>query len=144
MKDETKLSLTEEPETAGVDKGFNYMQDSIDTFLKTTGVGAVYGSPIKNGDTLVIPTAEVLSTLGFGFGYSGGMTKPDAETSNADGLGGGGGGYGFSRPVAVIISSPEGVRVEPVVDVTKLGLAALTVFGFMFSMMARIRRGKIS
>jgi uncharacterized spore protein YtfJ len=144
MSDETKLPMTEEPETAGMDKGLNYMQDSIDAFLETTGVDAVYGPPVKDGDTLVIPTAEVVSTLGFGLGYSGGMAKPGAEINNTDGLGGGGGGYGFSRPVAVIISSPEGVRVEPVVDVTKLGLAALTVFGFMFSLMARIRRGKIS
>jgi len=144
MKDETKLPVAEKPETAGMDKGLNYMQDSIDAFLKKTGVEAVYGPPVKDGDTLVIPMAEVLSTVGFGLGYSGGMTKPGVELDNTNGLGGGGGGYGFSRPVAVIISSPQGVRVEPVVDVTKLGLAALTVFGFMFSMMVRIRRGKIS
>jgi uncharacterized spore protein YtfJ len=144
MKDETKLPVAEKPETAGMDKGLNYMQDSIDAFLKKTGVEAVYGPPVKDGDTLVIPMAEVLSTVGFGLGYSSGMTKPGADLNNTDGLGGGGGGYGFSRPVAVIISSPQGVRVEPVVDVTKLGLAALTVLGFMFSMMARIRRGKIS
>jgi len=144
MSDETKHPLTEEPEAAGLDKGLNYMQDSIDAFLEKTGVDAVYGPPVKDGDALVIPMAEVVSTAGWGLGYSGGMTMPGAQLDNTDGLGGGGGGYGFSRPVAVIISTPEGVRVEPVVDVTKIGLAALTVFGFMFSMMARIRRGKIS
>ncbi len=143
MADKTKLPLTEEPEAAGMDKGLNYMHDLIDAFLEKTGVDAVYGPPVKDGDTLVIPMAEVVSTVGFGMGYSGGMTKPGADLNNTDGLGGGGGGYGFSRPVAVIISSPEGVRVEPVVDVTKLGLAALTAFGFMFSMMARMRRGRI-
>ena len=50
----------------------------------------------------------------------------------------------LSRPVAVIIAAPEGVRVEPVVDATKIGLAALTAAGFMFGMwmrMARPRRG---
>jgi uncharacterized spore protein YtfJ len=144
MSDEKKLPLTEEPEMAGLDKGLNYMQDSFDGLLEKTGVDAVYGPPVKDGDTLIIPTAEVVTTLGFGMGYSGGMTKPGAELNNTDGLGGGGGGYGFSRPVAVIISSPEGVRVEPVVDATKLGLAALTAFGCMFGMMARMRRGKIS
>jgi len=46
----------------------------------------------------------------------------------------------FSRPVAVIIAAPEGVRVEPVVDVTKIGLAALTAAGFMFGMWMRMAR----
>jgi uncharacterized spore protein YtfJ len=142
MTEEPVLSITEESKDTGLDRGLNYMQDSLDAFLEKTGVDAVYGPPIKEGKTLVIPTAEVVSTIGFGLGYSGGMSKPAGETNNTDGLGGGGGGYGFSRPVAVIISSPEGVRVEPVLDVTKVGLAALTVFGFMFSMIARIRRGR--
>jgi uncharacterized spore protein YtfJ len=142
MTEEPNLSITEEPKAAGVDKGLDFMQDSLDALMEKTGVDAVYGPPIKEGKTLVIPTAEVVSTIGFGLGYSGGMTKPEGETNNTDGLGGGGGGYGFSRPVAVIISSPEGVRVEPVLDVTKVGLAALTAFGFMFSMIARMRRGR--
>jgi hypothetical protein len=46
----------------------------------------------------------------------------------------------FSRPVAVIIASPEGVRVEPVVDVTKIALAALTAAGFMVGMLLRMNR----
>jgi uncharacterized spore protein YtfJ len=142
MAEEPIVSITEEPKPTGLDQGLNYMQDSLDAFLEKTGVEAVYGPPIKDGKTLVVPTAEVVSTIGFGLGYSGGMTRPAGETNNTDGLGGGGGGYGFSRPVAVIISSPEGVRVEPVLDVTKVGLAALTVFGFMFSMIARMRRGR--
>ena len=55
----------------------------------------------------------------------------------------GGGGRTFSRPVAVVIVGPEGVRVEPVMDVTKVALAALTAFGFMFSMLGRMRRGRL-
>jgi hypothetical protein len=40
--------------------------------------------------------------------------------------------------VAVIVSSPEGVRVEPVIDLTKIAMAALTAGGFVFGMMFRM------
>jgi hypothetical protein len=35
--------------------------------------------------------------------------------------------------VAVIVSSPEGVEVRPVIDVTKIALAALTAAGFVWA-----------
>ena len=41
----------------------------------------------------------------------------------------------------MIISTPDGVRVEPVVDTTKIALAFVTALGFMFSMALRMRRG---
>ena len=44
----------------------------------------------------------------------------------------------LSRPVAVVVASPEGVRVEPVIDLTKLALAGLTAVGFMVGMMFRM------
>jgi uncharacterized spore protein YtfJ len=79
------------------------------------------------------------------------FARPKAEEEEADddenaggfgnGGGGGGGGRIFSRPVAVIVASPQGVEVKPVLDTTKIALAAVTAFGFMFSMMARMRRG---
>jgi uncharacterized spore protein YtfJ len=65
---------------------------------------------------------------------------PEGAVPEGEGFGGGGGGRVFSRPVAVIIAAPEGVRVEPVVDVTKIGLAALTAAGFMFGMWMRMTR----
>ena len=38
------------------------------------------------------------------------------------------------------LADEDGVRVEPVFDRTKVALAALTAFGFIFGMMARMRR----
>jgi hypothetical protein len=38
----------------------------------------------------------------------------------------------------VIIADPQGVRVEPVVDITKIALAALTAAGFMLATMMRM------
>jgi uncharacterized spore protein YtfJ len=98
----------------------------------------VYGEPIKNDDTLVIPTAEVLSVMGFGIGSGSGGGGEGEQAGQGSGAGGGGGGRVLCRPVAVVIASPEGVRVEPVVDVTKIALGALTAGGFMLMMLARM------
>ena len=38
----------------------------------------------------------------------------------------------------MIVIDHDGVRVEPVVDVTKLGLAALTVFGSFLFLISRM------
>jgi uncharacterized spore protein YtfJ len=116
-------------------------QDTMEEFLAAADVRVVYGEPIQHEDTMIIPTAEVLCGLGFGVG-SGSGTSPDnpEKPAQGEGSGGGGGGRILSRPVAVIVASPEGVRVEPVVDITKIALAALTAMGFMVGMMFRMSR----
>ena len=62
------------------------------------------------------------------------------EDAEGGGGGGGGGGKTLSRPVAVVIASPEGVRVEPVYDITKIYMAAITAAGFMLAMLVRFMR----
>jgi uncharacterized spore protein YtfJ len=137
------------------------MNSTMKTFLSAASVDAVYAKPVKAGDTMIIPAAEVLSGMGFGIGGGGGSGPASTDDSTDDedetmentpaenqtsttmggsGVGGGGGGRIFSRPVAIIIASPDGVRVEPIVDVTKVALAMFTAIGFMISMMARMRR----
>jgi uncharacterized spore protein YtfJ len=133
MTDETKI---EQPTEAGLEM----FQDTIEEFLTAADVRVVYGEPIQHDDTTIIPTAEVLCGLGFGVA-SGRGTSPDDDPdkpSLGSGSGGGGGGRILSRPVAVVVASPEGVRVEPVVDITKIALAGLTALGFMVSMMFRM------
>ncbi len=124
-------------------QGVTSVQATMERFLASADVGAVYGEPVQHGETMIIPAAEVLSGIGFGVGYGMGETKPDEGEQQADqpsaGGGGGGGGRVLSRPVAVVILEPGSVRVEPVVDVTKIALAAFTAFGFMFSMLTRMR-----
>jgi uncharacterized spore protein YtfJ len=112
---------------------------------------AVYGQPVTAGDYTVITASEVSVGMGFGYGVGGGTAfeededmspdEPD-EGGEASGVGGGGGGGGFSmgRPVAVVSIGPGGVRVEPVRDVTKIGLALLTTAGAMLIMLGRMRR----
>lgn len=142
MTDEP-IQEPKEPTAVGAGQSLSVMQETMDNFLSAASVDAVYGKPIKNGDTTIIPAAEVLSGMGFGVGAgSGEDTDENGKPSGGSGGGGGGGGRILSRPVAVVIASPEGVRVEPVVDVTKLGLAALTALGFMIGMLARMRNPK--
>ena len=117
---------------------------------------AVYSEPVTAGDYTVITASEVSVGMGIGFGVGGGNASEEAsdegETPGADdveaeggeasGFGGGGGGCGFSmgRPVAVISVGPGGVYVEPVRDVTKIGLALLTTAGAMLIMLGRMRK----
>jgi uncharacterized spore protein YtfJ len=119
--------------------GLETIQRTMDQFLSAAKVEAVYGQPLQQGDMVIIPSAEVISVMGFGLG-SGVNTDQDqvGKKENNEGMGGGGGGRVFSRPVAVIVASPEGVRIEPVVDLTKVILAALTTFGFMAGMIAQM------
>ena len=131
--------MEEESDIPPFDTTLYTLQDSMNRFLDTASVDAVYGQAVKDGDNLIIPAAEVFSFAGFGVGMgygSGGQEKAPFEKGG--GGGGGGGGQTFSRPVAVIISSPEGVRVEPVVDVTKISLALFTTLGFMVGMYLRM------
>ena len=121
-------------EAEGSAQAIDTVQSTLERFLDTADVKHVYGEPIQHGDTVVIPTAEVLTGLGFGAG-SGFGTGQEGEGS---GGGGGGGGRTFSRPVAVVVVSPEGVRVQEVVDPTKIALAAITAGGFMVGMLMRL------
>lgn len=133
MSDETK-------EKSMGESSLEMYQDTMEEFLAAADVRVVYGEPILHEDTMIIPTAEVLCGLGFGVGSGSGTSTEDPDKpAQGSGSGGGGGGRILSRPVAVVVASPEGVRVEPVVDVTKIGLAALTAFGFMVGMMFRMR-----
>ncbi len=153
MPNEGKINLNLEAQD--ITQGAANIHKTMDNLVNSGGVEAVYGKPIKSGDVLIIPTAEVVTGMGFGLGMGMGTFKPEPEEeaevsetkpeagppSEGAGMGGGGGGYTFSRPVALVISSPEGVRVEPILDRTKLVIAALTTVGFMFGMMGRMMKG---
>jgi uncharacterized spore protein YtfJ len=127
------------------------VNSTIKSFLETASVDRVYGAPIEVGRTKIIPTAENLVFMGFGAGAGYGTadfdkideedSPPDQGTGEGGGGGGGGGGRTLSRPVAVVIASPEGVRVEPVADRTKVIMAAITAAGFVAGMFLRMSRG---
>jgi len=113
------------------------LQATLEQFCAAADVKAVYGEPIRKGDQIIIPAAEIVSALGVGIG--GGKGNDEKERPMFGG-GLGGGGKILSRPVAVIVAGPEGVRVEPVFDITKVYLAALTAFGFMITTILSFRK----
>lgn len=117
------------------DPSLDTIEQIMDGLHAAASVEAVYGAPVKQRDTLIIPAAEVLAVSGFGVGQ--GFGGPENGQEGAGG-GGGGGGSAYARPVAVVIVSPEGVRVDPVFDLTKIALASVTFAAFAVGMLARV------
>ena len=128
-----------ETDIADIDRMNAVVQETLAKLIDAADVTKVYGRPIKQGDVAVIPASENLTFMGFGVGAGGGA---DSGENGEAGMGGGGGGGGrtLSRPVAIIIVTPEGAYVEPVMDPTKVAMAAITAAGFMFGMMLRMLR----
>lgn len=146
-EERTVNEIQDEIEGIDYDRPLDIFQDNMDTLLEVADVSSAFGEPVQSGDNLIIPAAEVLAGVGFGVGAGFGRgEKEDGSDGGGSGGGSGGGGGGrvFSRPVAVVIASPEGVRVEPVLDVTKIALAALTAGGFMLATLARMSRRELS
>lgn len=115
----------------------------------------VFGEPVTQGEYTVITAREITVGLGFGYGGGGGVGPAGKEgeseagaaqmaegTGEAAGYGGGGGGggSGAARPVAVIEIGPAGVRVEPVIDPTKIAIAMFTTLGAMGTMLLKMVR----
>jgi len=82
----------------------------------------VYGPVTTVGDRVVIPVSAIERAGGFGFGGGGGS---DAQDNEGGGVGAGGGGATTARPVAVIEIDGSGVRVRPILDYTRITLAAI-------------------
>jgi uncharacterized spore protein YtfJ len=115
----------------------------MEKLLAVAQPGTVYSSPTSAGDYTVITANEVAVGLGFGYGMGSGFGPQEDQAVQSGGVGGGGGGGGASmaRPVAVISVGPNGVEIEPIVDATKIVLAAVTAAGTMLVMLSRMCRG---
>jgi uncharacterized spore protein YtfJ len=135
MSEEKQLEM----EISDPGQAIDMVQETLETFLETADVNKVYGQPVQHEETLIIPTAEVVAGVGFGAGFGAG--GPSHEEGGGSGGGGGGGGKTFARPVAVVIADKNGVRIEPVMDPTKIALTALTAFGFIFGTIAKMKKG---
>ncbi|GJM39974.1 MAG: hypothetical protein DHS20C20_02560 [Ardenticatenaceae bacterium] len=117
----------------------------IGKLFDVTRPDAVYAQPVTVGDYTIINASEYMAGMGVGYGGGGGNAPGEVEEGgeNAAGFGGGGGGGGstMARPVATIIVGPNGVRVEPVVDATKIAITMFTALGAM-AMALRKMKGK--
>jgi uncharacterized spore protein YtfJ len=120
----------------------------------------VYSEPVVAGDRTIITAAEIHTGMGFGYGLAAGSGGRGGEASESDaktrvaswgrgrraggeagpGGGGGGGGQSTGRPVAVVTIADDGVRVQPVLDRTKIVLTALSGLGAIGLTLIQLRR----
>jgi uncharacterized spore protein YtfJ len=144
---------TLEETVALIDKAHQQAATMLEKIFAAAQPGAVYGQPVGAEGYTVITAAEVTSGGGFGMGMGlGPPSRPgsraaptaqaaqreDRQSGGAGGVGGGGGAMG--RPVAIIAIGPDGVRIKPVVDVTKVALAGLTAWVSMLGLLRARRR----
>ena len=119
----------------------------MDKMFEAAKPSAIFSAPVVHGEYAVITASETIGGLGYGYGGGGGVdNSKDGEESGGgsygSGGGGGGGGSILARPVAAISIGPDGVRVEPIVDPTKIAIAFLTTMAAIFMSMNRIRKMK--
>lgn len=113
---------------------FESLNRSVEELIAAARAETIFGPTVQQGDTTVVPCAESLLVVGVGVG--GGNTAGNKRAGGGAGLG----GTAHTRPVASIVITPDSVRVEPIVDVTRLGLAAITTAGFAVFWLSRLRR----
>ena len=106
---------------------------AISQLVSNASVDTVFGRPIERDGATIIPCSEI--AVGFGMGSG---TGPVDERGNPTGGGSGGGGGSQGRPIAVIVMSQEGVRIEPILDLTKVALAGITTGSFMLFWLSRL------
>lgn len=84
-------------------------------------VNAVFGTPVTQGSTTIIPVASIGYGLGYGFG--GGSDT----TAEQRGEGGGAGGGGSAVPRGYIRLNEQGASFEPILDQTRIALSSIAM-----------------
>lgn len=92
--------------------------EPIEQMLDKLNVESVFGEPMTEGYTTVVPVAA----LSYGFGY--GFGEGQQETNTA---GGGGGGGGIASPRGYLHITREGVTYHPINNDTLLGALGMLV-----------------
>lgn len=116
-----------------MDTQIDQFASPVERMVEQFTVQRVFGEVIREGDTAVVPVAEVASFFGYGYG-SGEGPAPAGEgetTRMASGGGGGAGGRGAAKPRGYITITPDGVRYEPMMDPFKLALAGIALTAWM-------------
>ena len=111
--------------------------DSLADLREKANVNAVFGEPVTAEGRIIIPVAKVAYCFGMEVGHETVAGGETAEEDTEDVGGSGGGGAVLARPLAVIEVTPEGTRVEPIVDEQKVTLAATLLTGWVVICLAR-------
>jgi uncharacterized spore protein YtfJ len=118
----------------------------FDKVLAAAQPTAVFSAPVVSGAYMVITASDVFAGGAFGFGGGSGPAEHmdaahgDTKAGTASGSGVGAGGGSHSRPVAAVIIGPDGVKVQPIVDATRVVLAVMGAVGGALFMAARRAR----
>ncbi len=107
----------------------------LSTIPEESGASACFGAPVERDGHTIIPVARVSFGYGAGFGRGTSPSRHRSENGGsegeAEGEGGGGGGGGSSTPVAIIDMSAADVRIEPIVDSTRISVSGMMLAGWM-------------
>ena len=87
----------------------NITKTTIQEIERVLNSRTIVGEPINVDGRTLIP----LISIGFGFGAGGGSGKGEGNRKG-EGEGGGTGGGAWIRPVAIVISDKDGIKIEPV------------------------------
>ncbi|MEZ4768189.1 MAG: hypothetical protein R2844_07145 [Caldilineales bacterium] len=115
----------------------------VERMIEQFSVSRSFGEVIREGDTAVVPVAEVNGFFGYGYGSGEGPVtgeEDDVEARMASGGGGGGGGRGSSKPRGYITISPDGVHYEPLMDPLKVSLAGIAMGAWVIFWVAMVVR----
>ena len=125
----------------------------IEKALDRVSIKTAFGKPIQQGEVTVIPVARV--TVGFGYGYGTGgpaTTPPEDADDEADepaaagqpgaagGVGGGGGGG--ATPLGYIQFDAHGAHFEPIMDISRMGLAGIAMVAWSVFWIAAAARSR--
>ncbi len=88
----------------------NLVRTTLGEIEKVVNTKTVVGEPVTIGETTIVP----LVSIGFVFGAGGGSGRGEAS-QKGEGEGGGTGGGAWVRPVALVVITSQGVKVEPII-----------------------------
>jgi uncharacterized spore protein YtfJ len=88
----------------------NLVKTTLSEIEKVVNTKTVVGEPVTIGETTIVP----LISIGFLFGAGGGSGRSDVRQQN-EGEAGGSGGGAWVKPVALVVMTSEGAKVEPVI-----------------------------
>jgi uncharacterized spore protein YtfJ len=119
-----------------MDTPIDEMIHSLSTIPEESGASACFGAPVERNGHTIIPVARVAFGYGAGFGRGTGTGRGHGENGAAggdggSGEGGGGGGGGSSTPVAIIDVSGTDVRIEPIIDQTRISVSGMVLGGWV-------------
>jgi uncharacterized spore protein YtfJ len=115
--------------------------EKLTAFARPYGV---YSTPVVSGAYTVITASEVFGGGGFGFGSAPSSGEQPATAGAGEAGGGGGGGGFYARPVASIVIGPDGVKIQPIADATKIVIAVMSAWVGVAVMAVRIARASRS